>query len=99
MQQLRSSGPQKLPPKALTDPYVKLSLSSNHLYILQTPNVQTVRVTGKSLLYHEIKDSLVDGKMNAERFIVFLKRLQHNASEPIFLILDGHPVHKFKRVT
>lgn len=28
----------------------------------------------------------------------FLKRLVHNASRPIFLIVDGHPVHKSRAV-
>ena len=39
-----------------------------------------------------------EGRMNADRFIEFLKRLLYRASGPIFLILDGHPVHKSKRV-
>jgi transposase len=38
------------------------------------------------------------GSMNAERFIEFLKRMMHNVKEKIFLVLDGHPVHKSKRV-
>jgi len=38
------------------------------------------------------------GRMNADRFIEFLKRLIYRATTPIFLILDGHPVHKSKRV-
>jgi len=39
-----------------------------------------------------------EGRMNADRFIEFLKRLIYRAATPIFLILDGHPVHKSKRV-
>jgi len=39
-----------------------------------------------------------EGRMNGERFIEFLKRLIYRATAPIFLILDGHPVHKSKRV-
>jgi len=31
-------------------------------------------------------------------FIEFLKRLLVNASSPVFLIVDGHPTHKAKRV-
>jgi len=38
------------------------------------------------------------GRMNADRFVEFLKRLIYRATTPIFLILDGHPVHKSKRV-
>ncbi len=34
------------------------------------------------------------GKMNGELFIEFLKRLIYRALKPIFLILDGYPVHK-----
>jgi transposase len=40
----------------------------------------------------------VDGRVNAEVFIEFLKRLLHNADKPIFLIVDGHPSHKAKKV-
>jgi len=36
--------------------------------------------------------------MNADRFIKFLKRLIYHATTAIFLILDGHLVHKSKRV-
>ena len=38
------------------------------------------------------------GKMNAPVFCGFLKRLMHNASKKIFLVLDGHPVHRSSRV-
>lgn len=37
---------------------------------------------------------IIEGKVNAEVFIDFLKRLIHNWPRKIFLILDGHPVHK-----
>lgn len=40
----------------------------------------------------------IDGRMNADRFIEFFKRLTYRATNPVFLILDGHPVHKSKRV-
>ena len=40
----------------------------------------------------------LEGKMNSNRFIEFLRRLLYKAPRPIFLILDGHPVHKAKRV-
>ena len=39
-----------------------------------------------------------NGKMNADKFIEFLERLIYKASHPTFLILDGHPVHKSKKV-
>jgi transposase len=34
------------------------------------------------------------GKMKAPLFCEFLTRLIHNASSKVFLILDGHPVHR-----
>ncbi len=40
----------------------------------------------------------VEGRMNAERFIEFLKRLLYNASRPVFLIVDRHPSHRAKKV-
>jgi len=40
----------------------------------------------------------VEGRMNAEKFIEFLKRLIHNASRPVFLIVDRHPSHRAKKV-
>lgn len=38
------------------------------------------------------------GRVNAAVFIEFLKRLLVNADKPIFLIVDGHPSHKAKKV-
>lgn len=40
----------------------------------------------------------VKGKMNAERFIEFLERLLKNQPNPVFLIVDGHPVHRSTQV-
>ncbi|MFC1896431.1 IS630 family transposase [Thermodesulfobacteriota bacterium] len=40
----------------------------------------------------------IDGRFNADRFVDFLKRLMHNSQKPVFLIVDGHPVHKAKKV-
>jgi transposase len=37
---------------------------------------------------------IIEGKVNGEVFIDFLKRLIHNWPRKVFLILDGHPVHK-----
>jgi transposase len=37
---------------------------------------------------------IVDGTMKSEQFCEFLKRLIHNAKNPVFLIVDGHPVHR-----
>lgn len=42
---------------------------------------------------------IVDGKVNAEVFIEFCKRLLQGAGRPVFLIVDGHPSHKARKVT
>ena len=40
----------------------------------------------------------IDDRLTAANFITFLKRLLHNAQEPIFLIVDRHPVHRSAKV-
>ncbi len=37
---------------------------------------------------------LIEGWLTSDIFIAFLKRLIHNWPRPVFLIVDGHPVHK-----
>ena len=39
-----------------------------------------------------------DGKFNAKVLLTFLKRLLKTVKRKIFLVLDGHPVHKSKKV-
>jgi transposase len=41
---------------------------------------------------------IFEGKFNAEVCITFLKRLIKDSKRKIFLILDGHPVHKSKKL-
>jgi len=41
--------------------------------------------------------TFVEGKVNAEAFIEYLKKLLHDVRGPIFLICDGHPSHKAKK--
>ena len=40
----------------------------------------------------------VKGRVNAAQFMDFIKRLLHGSTRTIFLIVDGHPVHKAKSV-
>lgn len=40
----------------------------------------------------------VNGGVNAGVFIEFLKRLIHNSPRKVFLIVDGHPTHRAKKV-
>ena len=41
---------------------------------------------------------VVHGRMTAVRFITFLKRLLHNQTQPIFIIVDQHSSHRAKVV-
>ena len=42
---------------------------------------------------------LVEGKVTGDVFVDFLKRLIHNWPRTVFLIVDGHPVHKSATVS
>jgi transposase len=47
----------------------------------------------------EFRFMIVKGRVGANRFIEFIKRLLHGAQRTIFLIVDGHPAHKARSVT
>ena len=38
------------------------------------------------------------GRLAAEQFCQFVERLMHGARRPIYLIVDGHPMHRAKKV-
>ena len=42
----------------------------------------------------EFRFMLHEGSVGAKVFVEFLKRLMLNAEKPVFLIVDGHPIHK-----
>jgi hypothetical protein len=46
----------------------------------------------------EIRFMVTEKTCTASVFIYFLKRLIHGQEQPVFLIVDGHPVHKSKMV-
>lgn len=46
----------------------------------------------------EFRFMTVRGRIRAAQFIEFIKRLMHGVERMVFLIVDGHPVHKAKRV-
>ena len=46
----------------------------------------------------EMRFMTVEGRMNAGKFIEFLKRLLHNAERPVYLIVDSHPSHRARKV-
>ena len=41
---------------------------------------------------------IVKGSVNADKICEFLKRLMHDNDRKVFLIWDGHPTHKAKKV-
>jgi hypothetical protein len=41
---------------------------------------------------------VVKGTVISDHICDFLHRLMHNAKGPVFLIWDGHPIHKSKNV-
>jgi transposase len=47
----------------------------------------------------ELRFRVQEGKMNAGKFIDFLRALLDSVPGKIFLIVDGHPVHKAKKVS
>ena len=47
----------------------------------------------------ELRFMTVHGRIAAAQFIEFIKRLIHRTDRTIFLIVDGHPIHKAKCVT
>lgn len=47
----------------------------------------------------EFRFMVVRGRIGAQQFIEFIKRLIHGAKRMIFLIVDGHPAHKAKKVS
>jgi transposase len=47
----------------------------------------------------EFRFMVIKGKVGATRFIEFIKRLVHGSDRKIFLIVDGHPSHKARKVT
>jgi len=46
----------------------------------------------------ELRFMLVKGRVNGVVFADFLRRLMHNAPHPVFLILDGHSIHRSRPV-
>lgn len=46
-----------------------------------------------------LRFSCYEGSFTADSFIDFCKRLLHDSPGPVFLIVDGHPTHRAKKVT
>lgn len=45
-----------------------------------------------------LRFATVDGKLDAAKFIDFCRKLLHDTDGPVFLIVDGHPVHRSRVV-
>jgi transposase len=46
----------------------------------------------------DMRFMITEGRITARVFVEFLKRLVHGSDKPIYLIADGHPIHKAKMV-
>lgn len=70
----------------------------------QTPVVRTtgarfgLNLMGAISTRGQFRFMVVEGTIRAEQVCEFLRRLMHNADHPIFLIWDGHPTHRARKV-
>ena len=46
----------------------------------------------------KLRFAAYDGNLNGKMFIDFCRRLLHDSPNPVFLVLDGHPVHRSNAV-
>jgi transposase len=46
----------------------------------------------------QLRFLVVKGSVNSEKICDFLEKLMHNAEKPLYLIWDGHPTHRSKKV-
>ncbi len=47
----------------------------------------------------QLRFAVIDGTLDGPKFIEFCRKLLHDTPGPVFLIVDGHPVHHAKVVT
>lgn len=66
--------------------------------VITTGERKTVNMVSAISPRGELRFRIQEGKMNAGKFIDFLKALLDSVPGKIFLIVDGHPVHKAKKV-
>lgn len=70
----------------------------------QTPIIEAtgarfgLNMMGAISMRGEMRFMVIKGSVSAEQICNFLNRLMHNADRPIFLIWDGHPTHRSKKV-
>lgn len=46
----------------------------------------------------DMRFMITEGRVTARVFLEFLKRLVHGSNRPIYVISDGHPIHKAKMI-
>jgi len=70
----------------------------------QTPIIEAtgarfgLNMMGAISMRGELRFMVIKGSVSADQICAFLNRLMHNADRPIFLIWDGHPTHRSKKV-
>jgi len=70
----------------------------------QTPVVEvtgarfSLNMIGAIDMRGKLRFTVVKGTISAEHTCDFLQRLMHDAENPVFLIWDGHPIHRSKKV-
>jgi len=70
----------------------------------QTPLIEAtgarfgLNMVGAISTQGQLRFMVVKGSVNSEKICDFLERLMHNAENPVFLIWDGHPTHRSKKV-
>lgn len=71
----------------------------------QTPVVKTtgarhsVNMISAVTAQGKLRFSTFTGGFNADKFIEFCTKLLHDTAGPVYLIVDGHPAHRAKKVT
>ena len=70
----------------------------------QTPVIEvtgarfSLNMIGAIDMRGKLSFTVVKGSVSAEHICDFLQRLMHGAENPVFLIWDGHPTHRSKKV-
>ena len=70
----------------------------------QTPVIETtgarfgLNMVGAISTRGQLRFMVVKGSVNSEKICDFLERLMHNTEKPVYLIWDGHPTHRSKKV-
>lgn len=70
----------------------------------QTPVIEAtgarfgLNIVGAISTRGQLRFMVVKGSVTSEKICDFLKRLMHDAEKPLYLIWDGHPTHRSKKV-